>query len=356
MNVLRKLLAQGAIAVTALGGGGAFADSTVSGTATYRERMALPPGAVFEATLEDVSRADAPAEVIGRARIESPGAPPFRFSIAYEPAQIRNGRRYVVRARVTIDGQLLFTTDTAYSVLGPNGPTQIDALLRRVGSRAPPKPGASTSSARRIAGMYSYMADAGMFVDCASGNRLPVASEGDNAALEAAYLKVRAAPGAPVLAVVEGRIETRPPMEGTPRPTLIVERFVEVFAGRGCESLAGTSTLENTYWKLVRLRDTPVRLSEKQREPHLILQSEQRRLAGSSGCNRLLGSYTLDGERISFARTATTMMACPQGMDQERAFLDALATVERWRVTGERLELFDARGETVAQFESRHTK
>ena len=31
---------------------------TVTGTATYRERLALPPDAVFEATLEDVSRAE----------------------------------------------------------------------------------------------------------------------------------------------------------------------------------------------------------------------------------------------------------------------------------------------------------
>ena len=34
------------------------ASGQVQGTATYRERMALPPDAVFEATLEDVSKAD----------------------------------------------------------------------------------------------------------------------------------------------------------------------------------------------------------------------------------------------------------------------------------------------------------
>lgn len=33
---------------------------TITGTATYRERIALPANAVFEATLEDVSRADVP--------------------------------------------------------------------------------------------------------------------------------------------------------------------------------------------------------------------------------------------------------------------------------------------------------
>jgi heat shock protein HslJ len=52
-------------------------EGAVKGTATYRERMALPPGAVLEATLEDVSRADAAAEVIGQTRVEKPGNPPI---------------------------------------------------------------------------------------------------------------------------------------------------------------------------------------------------------------------------------------------------------------------------------------
>jgi putative lipoprotein len=47
--------------------------------------MALPPGAVLEATLEDVSRADAAAEVIGQARVEEPGNPPIPFEIRYDP-------------------------------------------------------------------------------------------------------------------------------------------------------------------------------------------------------------------------------------------------------------------------------
>jgi putative lipoprotein len=50
---------------------------TVEGAATYRERIALPPDAVFEAVLEDVSRADAPAKVLGRATINPAGQPPF---------------------------------------------------------------------------------------------------------------------------------------------------------------------------------------------------------------------------------------------------------------------------------------
>jgi uncharacterized lipoprotein NlpE involved in copper resistance len=83
-------------------------------------------------------------------------------------------------------------------------------------------------------GMYSYMADAGWFVDCRSGVRLAVAQEGDNAALEAAYSKDQSMPGAPLLATVEGRVEDRMPMEGSGlRPTLIVEKFIAI-ASEGC--------------------------------------------------------------------------------------------------------------------------
>ena len=60
----------------------------VTGTASYRERIALPPGAVFEAVLEDVSVADAPASELGRATVADPGNPPFDFDIAYDPADI----------------------------------------------------------------------------------------------------------------------------------------------------------------------------------------------------------------------------------------------------------------------------
>ena len=39
---------------------------TVRGNATYRECMAIPSGATFQALLEDVSKADAAAEIVGQ--------------------------------------------------------------------------------------------------------------------------------------------------------------------------------------------------------------------------------------------------------------------------------------------------
>lgn len=113
---------------------------TIQGSATYRERMALPPTAVFEAALEDVSRADAPAETIARTRIASPGNPPIAFTIAYDPAKILPDHRYVVRARILLEDKLLFASDTATPVITRGSPTSVSILLRRVGAgqTAPP--------------------------------------------------------------------------------------------------------------------------------------------------------------------------------------------------------------------------
>jgi putative lipoprotein len=86
---------------------------TIQGTATFRERMVLPPAAVLEATIEDVSRADARASVVARTRVAPPGNPPIAFTIAYDQTKILPEHRYVVRVRILLNDTLLFTSDVA---------------------------------------------------------------------------------------------------------------------------------------------------------------------------------------------------------------------------------------------------
>lgn len=106
---------------------------TLSGTATFRERIALPPDAVFEVVIVDYVRADAPATVIGRQRIAPAGQPPFRFSIPYNPSDLTPRGRYTVRATLRHQGRLLFTTDTITPVLdGRQQPLEL--LMKRVGA------------------------------------------------------------------------------------------------------------------------------------------------------------------------------------------------------------------------------
>jgi putative lipoprotein len=109
--------------------------------ATYRERIALPPDAMFEAVLEDVSRADAPAVVVAATRIASPGNPPIAFAVAYDPAKISEERRYVIRASVRVGSKLLFTTDAATPVITRGAPVNVSLLMRIVAATLPAEAG-----------------------------------------------------------------------------------------------------------------------------------------------------------------------------------------------------------------------
>jgi copper homeostasis protein (lipoprotein) len=107
---------------------------SITGSASYRERIALPPEAVFEAVLLDIAIADAPARELGRMRLEPAGQPPFLFTIPYRASDLSPRGRYAVRAAVRHGDRLLFTTDTITPVLsgGPQAGPQPPVTLQLV--------------------------------------------------------------------------------------------------------------------------------------------------------------------------------------------------------------------------------
>jgi len=104
------------------------AERTLTGEATYRERIALPPNAVLSVELADVSLADAPATVIGQRKIVPAGQVPIKFEIGFDPTAIKPGRTYALQARITVDGRLLFITDTRHQVDPLDGKLQTVVL------------------------------------------------------------------------------------------------------------------------------------------------------------------------------------------------------------------------------------
>jgi putative lipoprotein len=84
--------------------------AVISGEVWYRERIALPPGAEVIVTLEDQSRADAPATVITSYTHTVDGPGPYGFRLVYNPAAIDERMRYGLRARIEHDGGLMFTS------------------------------------------------------------------------------------------------------------------------------------------------------------------------------------------------------------------------------------------------------
>jgi putative lipoprotein len=125
-----------AAASVAPAGGGATA--RVTGTISYRERIALPPDAVITVRLVDVSRADAPASLLGEQVIEAGGRQvPFRFEIPYDPASIDERMSYAVQARIEAGGRLIFISDQHHPVITRGAPTTVDLLLRPVARSTP---------------------------------------------------------------------------------------------------------------------------------------------------------------------------------------------------------------------------
>lgn len=535
-------------------------NSSLKGTAKFVERTVLPANSIFEAALEEVAGAGAPATVISTDSRAVPGVSAVNFSIQFSDAQIRPGRRYAVRGRVLVNGQLLFATEQPIAVLAspqdravtitlirptlPPAPTaartppsrapgntadtaapppalraaeqksdpqasrkdvqaraqalaagraqvavqvqaqtqvqaQADARAQTrlraesqaqaqaaaqsearaladaqaqaqaqakaeaeararsqvkaqtdaqaeaqvkaqaeaqaaealakaqaeakaqtqaaavhapapvalpapaltapaplpapaaVAAPAPAPRVASPESASRPAGqsaiwrgLYRFTADAATFEDCASGARLPIAQEGANVVLEQAYLRLFSAGGGNpgVLATVAGRVLPRAAPEGRPqRNTLVVDGFISL-GGDACPpevtkvAMSGRSNtsarpaLENMRWKLEQLNQQPVEAIEKQREPHIILQSASRRVTGSGSCNQLLLGYALERSSLRFTEGVVTARTCDTGMRQERAFLAALATVTSYNMEARTLRLLDAQGRVIARF------
>ncbi len=319
----------------------------LSGTASYRERIALPPEASFMAILYNISNNDQ----VEIGRFEGPGdaGPPYAFTIAFADDVVTEAGLYALKTQVMWQDQLYMAAGTILEEYPAKNP-DINLVMVR--------PGVGTSNETAegndmlIAGMMTYMADAAILVECKSGATFPIAMEGDYLALETAYLSDRAAPGEPLYVMLEGNRALRPAMEGPDREMVIVDRFIRTRPEVTCERQMVDASLQNTYWRLDVLEGAGFPADLKTRDPHLMLETtDGSNYRATVGCNQMRGAYTLDGEQLSFSSAASTMMACPEPLDAlERQFRLALAEASNFLIEGETLILRGADDELRAIF------
>ena len=108
------------------------ADSrVVTGTVTYRERIALPAETIVHIQLLDVSLMDVSAKLITEQTLTLPHQVPIPFELVYRPLVIDERMTYAVRATISNGDQLLFVTDRSYPVLTRGRPEHIDLVLVR---------------------------------------------------------------------------------------------------------------------------------------------------------------------------------------------------------------------------------
>ena len=71
--------------------------------------------------------------LLGEQAIDTVGSQvPIPFEITYDPAAIDQRLTYAVRARITVDGQLMFTSTTTTRVITQGNPTNVEIVVQRV--------------------------------------------------------------------------------------------------------------------------------------------------------------------------------------------------------------------------------
>lgn len=105
--------------------------TVVNVTATYRERIMLPPGHVLTVRVEDVSLADAPAQVLAEASEPLTGGPPYRVTLGFPTSQIDPRNTYAARAEIRdAAGALVFVTNTRHAILTHGAPASAEIVLK----------------------------------------------------------------------------------------------------------------------------------------------------------------------------------------------------------------------------------
>ncbi|WP_424927419.1 META domain-containing protein [Amaricoccus tamworthensis] len=366
--------------------GAAFGqDAWLAGQASYAERIAVKPGAMFEAVLQDISRADTPAVEVGRFKAETDGAPPFEFSIPYDSSLIDPKKTYAVTASVLEEAGPVLSSQTMQLVLTRGAPDHVEIIMKPVtsgrvliGPRSDMQhsddPEAEIILAQaevaetdvedadedvedgkekeppRLSGMVAYSENGGLFTDCETGIAFRVAEEGDHEALEHAYVAAGNGPGVLKLASVEGHTEIPGDNDDNAEPLVFIDRFVGIWAERDCESSGSELGLTNSYWKFSKLGMTMLGDDYPAAEPHLVLRSEESRFSATVGCNQIMGSFALNGESLTFGPgAASTLMACEGELsDNEEILGEVLKETRSWDITDDQLQLFDEEGNCIA--------
>jgi heat shock protein HslJ len=105
-----------------------------------------------------------------------------------------------------------------------------------------------------------------------------------------------------------------------------------------CGTSRKTATELNGNWELVIFPASTKTLSEIFTMKRPEIELENGRLTGSTGCNRMNGSYTASGTSLQIGNNlAITKMGCPNY--DENIFIEALNKVNRFQVKDNQLML-----------------
>ncbi len=268
-----------------------------------------------------------------RLRQDGDGGDPPIFELGQWVQEVDGGVRLVLRGSVV--GRRAFQQADGDRLIAGNG-----AEFKQ--TTAPEK----LDGSYQLEGLYRDAQDGGLFAECSTGRTYPVAPGGAEPNLERAWVEAAPSRDAQLFFEIVGRFVDDGRIE--------VERVVNLKPNATCPPPAPRSAaLRGTEWRAVEIGGERLTVVEGQRRPTLKLDDDGK-FTASTGCNSLAGTYTLDPNGLRFVPGPMTLMACPPPADAiERRFIDALGAVNSAQIAATALDLKDATGKLQLRLEAR---
>jgi heat shock protein HslJ/uncharacterized lipoprotein YbaY len=346
-------------------------EASVTGTVTYRQRIALPDDAVLTVRIEDVSLMDAPAKTIGEQVIETNGKQvPFPYEVAYNEADIDERNSYSVAARIEDStGKLLFISDTMIPVITRDSPMEdVEIVVVPVGGGAQTGPAPALTGTTwglmalgdeemvpgvTIIAEFTEDGKLGGNSGCNSynttyevdGNNIEISDKIANTAMacpdpimeqEAAYLAAL-----PTAATYEIEGSEMVLLDGGGEAVLIYATETQELAGTSWQVISYNNGKGGVVSVII---DTEITANF----------GEDGQVTGRASCNNYFGPYEAQDGNISMGPFGATEMWCsePEGiMDQESQYLAALETAATYKIEGHRLSMRTADGAMAVNFQ-----
>ncbi|MDY0344057.1 MAG: copper resistance protein NlpE N-terminal domain-containing protein [Lentimicrobium sp.] len=135
-------------------------------------------------------------------------------------------------------------------------------------------------------------------------------------------------------------------MQGQPVTGVLADKYMLNKQVSGLTDAA----LTGKRWKLIEINGAPVKDNGQEEPVFIEFQKEENKVNGFAGCNHYFGNYELkEGNRITFSKIASTMMACPD-LDREQELFKIFETADNYTIYGNELTLNKARMAPLAKF------
>jgi heat shock protein HslJ len=118
------------------------------------------------------------------------------------------------------------------------------------------------------------------------------------------------------------------------------------------ESLSADSRLANSQWRLTSLSASGAESPVIEGMVITLKFGGDGRAGGSSGCNSYGGEYRESGDSVSFSKLISTKRACldQNANRQEQQYFAALESARTFKLTDNRLTIFNAEGQGTLNF------